>query len=205
MFFDERITNLEKIKTKIYCREVDNLDYQVGLAFAMMIYEQGDFQGLYIDKDTKEAWKQLRKECREGEQIILCSLPDTERELDALAAIKQVSITSIDSSYTSCSVDWEKILPPEKTRGDRISEGQSQAAARKGHHIQIPYGYKKTKTGIAIDPEAVPYVRKMFDRCVEGKTNSEIAKELDDLGVLTPTGSKGWLEDTIHHILSNPI
>ena len=122
-----------------------------------------------------------------------------------MAAIKHVAITSIDSSYSSTPVDWDKILPPEKTKGDQISEGQSRAAARKGYHGQIPYGYKKTKTGIVIDPETASYVHKMFDRCAEGKTNSEIAKELDDLGVLTPTGNKGWLEDTIHHILSNPI
>lgn len=57
-----------------------------------------------------------------------------------------------------------------------------------------PYGYKvlpEQKHHLVIDPEVAPIVRRIFMDVIAGKTTSQVARELNDEGVPTPSQYKG--------------
>ena len=100
----------------------------------------------------------------------------------------------------------------------------NQMKAAKGLRVSstVPFGYvkdKENKEKWLIDEPAAEIVRKIFDLCIKGKGPSQIAKQLENEKILTPTayfysiGRKtsnsmpaniyGWCEDTVKHILCN--
>lgn len=57
-----------------------------------------------------------------------------------------------------------------------------------------PYGYRvseKDKHRLVVDPKAAMVVRRIYGEIAAGKTCTEVAKELNDEGVLTPAQYKG--------------
>jgi len=57
--------------------------------------------------------------------------------------------------------------------------------------IKAPYGYIKTgKNSLAVDPEAAPIVREIFDLYINGHGKYEIAAILNRKGCLTPSQNK---------------
>ena len=100
----------------------------------------------------------------------------------------------------------------------------NQMRAAKGQHVSsaVPYGYRKSpddKQKWLIDEPAAEIVRKIFNLCLAGKGPSQIARQLENEKILTPTayyysiGKKtsnpmpanvyGWRENSIDHILEN--
>lgn len=98
----------------------------------------------------------------------------------------------------------------------KASQGKRVSAA-------VPYGYKKIKDDKSqqwyIDEPAAEVVRKIFNLCLAGRGPLQIAKQLEDEKILTPTAYfhsierkasnpmpeniYGWRDNTIEHILSN--
>lgn len=83
-----------------------------------------------------------------------------------------------------------------------------------------PYGYKKDpedKYKLLIDDEVAPIIKKIFNMCKEGKTNTEIAKELNISKIKTPVQVVGnkkihpgrlknkWDAETVRRTLTNEI
>lgn len=83
-----------------------------------------------------------------------------------------------------------------------------------------PYGYKKDpedKYKLLIDDEIAPIIRKTFNMCKEGKTNTEIVKELNKEKIIIPSVAVGnntshkdrlknkWTTEMVRRILTNEI
>ncbi len=82
-----------------------------------------------------------------------------------------------------------------------------------------PYGYKKgeKKNTIVIDEPAATIVRLIFDLAIKGRTITQIAKYLNDNGIMTPSmylrpvrGEKYrvrqiWSHESVYNILTNRI
>jgi site-specific DNA recombinase len=100
----------------------------------------------------------------------------------------------------------------------------NEMKAAKGKRVSstVAYGYKKIdgdKEQWYIDEPAAEVVRKIYDLCLSGKGPSQIARQLEQEKILTPTayfnsvGRKtsnpmpaniyGWRENSVEHILEN--
>ncbi|RIK39748.1 MAG: hypothetical protein DCC58_14825 [Chloroflexi bacterium] len=55
------------------------------------------------------------------------------------------------------------------------------------------------------NPATAPIVERIYDRALSGASLRQIARELDDLGVPTPTGVPKWRRTTVHRILTEPL
>ncbi len=67
----------------------------------------------------------------------------------------------------------------------------------------MPYGYKKGENNdYVIDKEEAKIVKRIFDSFIERKSTSEIANELNELGLKTATGFS-WNTNSILKILAN--
>lgn len=94
------------------------------------------------------------------------------------------------------------------------------ARMREGRFVNhVPYGYQKDprdKHKMVPDEKTAPIVREIFLSVIEGKSTSEIAKELNSRGVLTPLEYKKhrlkpqcqnrelmWAHTTVLNILNN--
>ena len=92
----------------------------------------------------------------------------------------------------------------------RMDRGRKQAVVE-GNFMGSyrPYGYNihKTKTSRTLvpNPDEAPYVKKIFEWCVNEKLSPfKIAQRLDNMGVPTYYGDTEWSKDTVKTILTNP-
>jgi site-specific DNA recombinase len=75
---------------------------------------------------------------------------------------------------------------------------------------QPPFGYALTKvkdgdkmrSTLILEPSAAPVVKRMFDECASGKGLKEIARGLNNDGILTKGGNR-WGATVIHQVLTN--
>ncbi|MBN8234725.1 recombinase family protein [Halobacillus kuroshimensis] len=88
----------------------------------------------------------------------------------------------------------------------RLVRGKRQSA-KEGNWVggKTPVGYLYDKNTKKLKPdEYAPTIKKIFTMYLDGKTSTEIAREFELEGVLTPTGSK-WDKARIAVVLSNPV
>lgn len=114
--------------------------------------------------------------------------------------------------------EWYAAQTSKKIR----AVNEMKAAKGKRVSSSVAYGYKKIdgdKEQWYIDEPAAEVVRKIYDLCLAGKGPSQIARQLEQEKVLTPTayfnsvGRKasnpmpaniyGWRENSVEHILEN--
>jgi len=62
---------------------------------------------------------------------------------------------------------------------------------------------KGSRVNIEPHPEQAPVVRRIFDLALPGRSNTEIASELNSLGLANPSGRPGWTKDQVHSVLRN--
>jgi site-specific DNA recombinase len=72
-----------------------------------------------------------------------------------------------------------------------------------------PYGYRwrdAEKSGLVLDPDRAPVVRRIFDAALQGASLRSICRSLMADGIPTPTGrSMHWEASVLHDILTHPI
>lgn len=114
--------------------------------------------------------------------------------------------------------EWYAAQTSKKIR----AVNEMKAAKGKRVSSSVAYGYKKIdgdKEQWYIDEPAAEVVRKIYDLCLAGKGPSQIARQLEQEKILTPTvyfnsvGRKtsnpmpaniyGWRENSVEHILEN--
>jgi site-specific DNA recombinase len=97
----------------------------------------------------------------------------------------------------------------EKIR-ERAIRGR-RARAESGRLIPASrplYGYQwdaETRGRYVPNPATAPVVQRIFRRACEGASLRQIARELDELGIPTPTGIAHWRRTTIHRMLKEPL
>lgn len=86
-----------------------------------------------------------------------------------------------------------------------VTRGMTEKALRGGYQSTLPMGYKMNKeTGIPqIDETAAATVRLIYNRYLAGRSYLEIARELNQMGLLTQRGAS-YEERTVRYILENP-
>lgn len=66
-------------------------------------------------------------------------------------------------------------------------------------------GYDKVGKELVVNKEQAKVVRRIFDQYLRGKGYCEIARTLEEDGILTATGKKHWHHNVIKQILDNSI
>ena len=137
--------------------------------------------------------------------------------IDAL----RYSKTQVVTPYMSYDLENKmerKFFQDELLRGNDYLEYTKEilwrgrvAAAKRGCYIvggPAPYGYKKIKDGkdwtLEIDPEKADIVRQIFHWYTRDNLScGEIARQLNAMGLKSPSGKKEWMDLTVRKILSN--
>ena len=141
---------------------------------------------------------------------------DTVETLDTLNQLKLLGIRVIfeqeqlDTSDTDSDLMIsiiEAIAQAEnESRSDNIKWGIKQRAEQGTSKLynRKCYGYKKDVDGsLIIDDVEAKNVKLVFDLYLQGKSIIGIVKELERLGVKSPTGKATWPKRTIDVMLSN--
>jgi len=164
----------------------------------------------------------MLKDCQSRDlQIILTKSisrfgRDTVEILDALNQLKLLGIRVIfeqeelDTANTDCDLMIsiiESIAQAEnESRSDNIKWGIKQRAAQGTSKLynRKCYGYVNASDGcLIIEESEAKNVRMIFNLYLQGKSVLGIVKELERMGIKSPTGKATWPKRTIDVMLSN--
>lgn len=90
--------------------------------------------------------------------------------------------------------------------GERIRDNLTQAVRQRKIHLGAhpPYGYRRKKGRLIVDPEKAKHVRWIYERYLAGEGTRTLASQLTQAHVPTPRGKRIWRYTAIRSILSNP-
>ena len=141
---------------------------------------------------------------------------DTVDTLEALNQLKTLRVRvifeqeSLDTANTDSDLMIsiiESVAQAEnESRSDNIRWGIKQRAAQGTSKLynRKCYGYFNDADGnLAIDEKKAKNVRVIFNLYLQGKSVLGIVKELERLGIKSPTGKATWPKRTIDVMLSN--
>ena len=116
-------------------------------------------------------------------------------QYDTTSAIGRLFITLVASL-----AQWER-----ENLGERVKFGMEQKV-REGKFPggSVPFGYNLVDGDLLINEDEAKYVRLIFSKYAQGKNLNEISYLMNQIGVLSPTGSQ-WNDRTIGYMLDNPI
>ena len=171
---------------------------------------------------SRKEFSRMLQDCksRDIEIILTKSISrfgrDTVEILDALNQLKilgvrvifeqeQLDTADIDSDLMISII--ESIAQAEnESRSDNIKWGIKQRAAQGTSKLynRKCYGYYNDEDGnLAIGEKEAKNVRLIFNLYLQGKSVLGIVRELERLGIKSPTGKATWPKRTIDVILSN--
>ena len=170
--------------------------------------EQGLFDAVFvvdIDRLTRSRksidWEIIKDTLRKGNVKLIT--PGTHYNFEDLEQELSSDFLSRISAY-----EKKKII-------QRMMRGKKEKAKQGKFIGGIPlYGYtydEDTKEYEIVEDEA-KVIRNIFDLCIQGKSIRQIPKQLNDMGISTPTVSRGyskshnnsWASSTVKNILNNP-
>lgn len=141
---------------------------------------------------------------------------DTVDTLEALNQLKNLGVRVIfeQESLDTANTDSDLMISiiegiaqaENESRSDNIKWGIKQRAAQGTSKLynRKCYGYKNDVNGsLIIDDEEAKNVKLIFDLYLQGKSIIGIVKELEQLGIKSPTGKNTWPKRTIDVMLSN--
>lgn len=171
---------------------------------------------------TRKEFTRMLKDCQSHdlEIIITKSISrfgrDTVEILDALNQLKLLGVRVIFEQEVLDTADTdsdlmisiiESIVQAEnESRSDNIKWGIKQRAAQGTSKLynRKCYGYHNDEDGnLTIDEKEAKNVRVIFNLYLKGKSILGIVKELERLGIKSPTGKAIWPKRTIDVMLSN--
>ena len=201
---------MDKLKTIIYCHGKENIEDQLGSTMAYVNdNEHLELCGICIDPDGKR-WNEIEEACDDGIECVVIQKMLTE---DAVRALPALVIGTDDYFFSDdepieLESEWEIIRNHaeraiREEAGNQIRTGIRKKMERLEAHSNVPYGYLKDGTEMVVDPVKAPYVRQIFEWKRDGVSTSEIVRRLDERGILTPSGAKGWNNTTVKNILRN--
>ncbi|MEJ7785581.1 MAG: recombinase family protein [Solirubrobacteraceae bacterium] len=147
----------------------------------------------------------------------------TKALLDAFDVFEQAGVgvvslaESIDTATPVGKLTRTLLAAIAEFERDRLKERVTEVVdvrARQGVHHggPQPYGYdyirnekgESTKDGLVIIEAQAVIIRRIFGDFIAGKTQRQIARELNDDGITTQRGGR-WYQGTISTLLKNPI
>ena len=130
-----------------------------------------------------------------------------------------MSVTEPDKNELTPVFDavWDARVADGKLASETHSEHVQRVlreAAEKGFYLfpGAPYGYRKIAVNdqgtrrytLEPDPQTIGTVGRIFDARLQGTTVRDIAKQLNDGTIPSPTGHR-WNVDKVRRILSNEV
>lgn len=86
---------------------------------------------------------------------------------------------------------------------ERTTSGREERGKKDGEKGgRLPYGYKRTASGIKVDQQLAPIVRRIDRDDNRGMSQTRIAAALNDAGILGPRGGR-WYASSVGAILKN--
>ena len=141
---------------------------------------------------------------------------DTVEILDALNQLKNLGVRVIFEQEVLDTADTDNDLmisiiesiaqAENESRSENIKWGIKQRAAQGTSKLynRKCYGYYNDEDGnLAIDEKEANNVRLIYNLYLQGKSVLGIVKELERLGIKSPTGKATWPKRTIDVMLSN--
>lgn len=142
-------------------------------------------------RDTIETLEALRLMRDSGVRVIF-----EQENLDTADTDSELMISIVESFAQA----------ENESRSDNIKWGLKQKAASGTSKLydRKCYGYDQDEDGrLIINEDEAANVRKIFKWYLEGKSILGIMKELERLGIKSPTGKEKWPKRTIDVLLSN--
>ncbi|WP_338205874.1 recombinase family protein, partial [Parageobacillus thermoglucosidasius] len=133
------------------------------------------------------------------------------KEILANYGVKLVTPTQIIDLSTqegSLQSDFQAIIDKQEYMNikKRLIRGKRESA-KKGNWAggKTPVGYSYDyKTKKLVPDENAPIIKKIYEMYLSGMTTTDIERQLELEGILTPTGSK-WNKARISVVLANPV
>ena len=171
---------------------------------------------------SRKEFSRMLQDCksRDIEIILTKSISrfgrDTVEILDALNKLKVLGVRVIFEQEQLDTADTDSGLmisivesfaqAENESRSDNIKWGIKQRAAQGTSKLynRKCYGYYNDKDGnLAINEAEAKNVRLIFNLYLQGKSVLGIVRELERLGIKSPTGKTTWTKRTIDVMLSN--
>ena len=171
---------------------------------------------------SRKEFSRMLQDCksRDIEIILTKSISrfgrDTVEILDALNKLKVLGVRVIFEQEQLDTADTDSGLmisivesfaqAENESRSDNIKWGIKQRAAQGTSKLynRKCYGYYNDKDGnLAINEAEAKNVRLIFNLYLQGKSVLGIVRELERLGIKSPTGKATWPKRTIDVMLSN--
>jgi site-specific DNA recombinase len=171
---------------------------------------------------SRKEFNRMLNDCKSRDIEIILSKSisrfgrDTVEVLEALNQLKVLGVPVIfdQEAINTADIDDELMISiiesitqaENKSRGDNIKWGIKQRAAQGTSKLynRKCYGYFNDVDGnLAIDEKKAKNVRVIFNLYLQGKSVLGIVKELERLGIKSPTGKATWPKRTIDVMLSN--
>ncbi|SFR80525.1 recombinase family protein [Anaeromicropila populeti] len=193
---------------------------------------------------ARPGWKRLMKavEDKKVNCIIIKDLSrlgrnyiETGKYVEQYFPEKKVRIISVNDGIDSCNKSFETMHMEFALRNlvndfyakdiSRKVANVMEAKQRQGHFMGgcPPYGYLWSKEGkhkLVVDQETKDVVREIFNQIIEGKGYSQVARNLNERGIVSPAGyrfqkgfyrkesmkeMKWWYPSTVRRIVDNPV
>ena len=171
---------------------------------------------------SRKEFNRMLNDCKSRDIEIILSKSisrfgrDTVEVLEALNQLKVLGVPVIfdQEALNTADIDDELMISiiesitqaENKSRGDNIKWGIKQRAAQGTSKLynRKCYGYfNDVDVNLAIDEKEAKNVRLIFNLYLQGKSVLGIVKELERLGIKSPTGKATWPKRTIDVMLSN--
>ena len=209
--------------------QLKNLTAQVSALTGLgAAYPKWLLAGVYIDiassktGSSRKEFSRMLQDCksRDIEIILTKSISrfgrDTVEILDALNQLRVLGVRVIFEQEVLYTADTDNDLlisiiesiaqAENESRSDNIKWGIKQRAAQGASKLynRKCYGYYNDEDGnLAIGEKEAKNVRLIFNLYLQGKSVLGIVRELERLGIKSPTGKATWPKRTIDVILSN--
>lgn len=184
------------------------------------VYADEAITGTQVSK--REGFQKMIRACLAGEidMVITKSISRFARNtLDTLKYVRMLKERNIavffeDEKINTLSMDGELLLvvlsSVAQQEVENISNNVKKGLAMKmsrgelvGFAGAFGYDYDPATKAISVNREQAEIVRHIFNRYVSGVGTSTIARELEEMGVLNPSGSKIWHQSTVAGIIRN--
>lgn len=184
------------------------------------VYADEAITGTQVSK--REGFQKMIKACLDGEvdMVITKSISRFARNtLDTLKYVrtlkeKNIAVFFEDEKINTLSMDGELLLvvlsSVAQQEVENISNNVKKGLAMKmsrgeivGFVGALGYDYDPVTKTMTVNQERAKIVQYIFNRYVSGVGTSTIARELEEMGVPNPSGSKTWHQTTVAGIIRN--
>jgi site-specific DNA recombinase len=174
-------------------------------------------------KRERPLFQQALARCEAGETggIVVARLDRFARSaVDALESIKRLNVAgarlvSVEDNFDGSTAMGRFaigiLVLIAELELERIKENWQTAiseAVRRGVHVsgRVPVGYRREESGrLARDEPAASAIEEVFRRRAIGASWTELARYLEERGVLPRTGNPHWSSTGISGLIHNPV